>query len=90
MRSTLPFLQTQVVPLKIQILTLSVGSLIPDSKRPDFAPGLSPTNVVIIFTFPCRNSSLHPSVLCVDSCMLQKTQDLYLGSDANTLAFYEH
>ena len=77
MRSTFPFLNTQVVPLKMQILTLFVGSLIPESSRPDFAPGLSPTNVVIILTFPSRNSAVHPSELSVESHVLQKIHNIF-------------
>ena len=67
LRSTSPFLQTQESPLRMQRLTLSLGFLIPDSSNPDLAPGLSPSTVVKILTWPSINSDVHPSESLVDT-----------------------
>ena len=74
-QSTQPDLQTQVSPRRMQSLTSrasSVSSLTPASRSPRLAPGLSPTSVVRILTWPLMNSDSHPSVFSVEDSSLDQ------------------
>ena len=75
-QSTQPDLHTQVSPRRMQSLTsraspVSAG-LTPASRSPRLAPGLSPTSVVRILTWPLMNSSSHPSVFSVEDSSLDQ------------------